>query len=64
MATDRGKAEWERKKKMIAAGLCRTCGKPRGKKGTKEHCRIHADAHTAYLVSRKDKADEPQATTV
>lgn len=30
----------------IAAGLCGTCGKPRGAKGTKTMCRKHADEHS------------------
>jgi hypothetical protein len=35
-------------KDRIAKGLCRNCGKPRGKTGTKSRCRLCADKWNTY----------------
>jgi|APSaa5957512493_1039668.scaffolds.fasta_scaffold246001_3 hypothetical protein len=43
-----------------AAGNCIICAKPRGKDGTKRHCRFHADRHSqqnrkSFLKMKKDR---------
>jgi hypothetical protein len=52
MTTTRGIRSWARKRALIAAGRCRECGRPRGARGTAQHCRACATAHATLVRHR------------
>jgi hypothetical protein len=43
---------WRQIKARIDAGLCRECGKKRGKGGTAQHCAACKERHNARLRER------------
>ncbi len=55
MATERGLKEWQRKQHRMASGLCRDCGKPRGKRGTGQRCGPCNTTWNAYQLRRKEQ---------
>jgi hypothetical protein len=62
MPTERGIREWQRKQSRMAAGLCRDCGKPRGKRGTGQRCHGCNKGWNDYQQKRKGKVPCESAT--